>query len=610
MQAGNRSTIPDDDDVVFRDASSRTGTYDMSDDSQGGRGAFRPVMRGTHGAIASGCSLATLAGYDVMRKGGNAIDAGVAVGICQCVVEHDRTTLGGVAPIIIYDARRKKVTTVGGLGRWPAAASPAYFRQFGNKFPAGIATTITPAAMDAWLLALERYGTMKFADVAEKALIYAEEGFPVSEVLREDIVEYEPGFRKWPSTAKVFTPRGHIPAVGEMLKQPALASSLRKFVQVEHQAARRGRIAGLQAIRKYFYEGPVARSMVAFSQQHGGLISMDDLRNFRVREEEPVRLRYGNIDVYTCGTWTQGPALLQVLGMLRGYDVRRMGHNATAYIHTVVEAVKLAFADRDAYYGDPDFVHVPLRELLSEAYCSERRKLIDPERAAPDLPEPGMVRGAKPYFGGRAPHLDEPDEPDDGLTPDTTVLCTMDAAGNILCAAPSDPVLRHMIVPELGFGMSPRGTQSWLHPNHPAVLAPGKRPRLTTNPVLALKNGKPYLAVATPGGDVQPQSMLQALLNAHVFGANAQRATELPRFASFSAPNSFYPHRRYPGQLAAETRIASGILDELSALGHKIKRWPPMSGNAGGVCMIVRDSKTGVLHAGADPRRDGYAEAY
>ena len=606
---GGRAAAPDDH-VAFRDASSREGVYNVADEGGGGRGALRPVLRGARGAVSSGHALATLAGYDVMRRGGNAIDAGVAVGVCLCVVEHDRTSFGGVAPIIIYDAAKKKVTTISGLGCWPAAATPENFiKRYGNKFPAGIATSITPAAMDAWLMALERYGTMSFSDIAEPALEYAQNGFPVSEVLHGDIVEYEPGFRDWPSTAQVWAPRGRIPAVGSMLRQPALAASIKRFMQVERRAAKRGRKQGLRALRDHFYLGPVAKAMAAFCQKQGGMLTLDDIRNFHVREEPAVRLKYGDAEVYTCGPWTQGPVLLQVLALLRGIDLKALGHNSARYIHTICEAVKIAYADRDAYYGDPDFVHVPLKELLSEAYCRDRRRLIDRRKALPDMPEPGRVRSAQPYFGRSAPHLDA-DADEAQLSPDTTILNAIDRAGNIFCSAPSDPVLRHMIVPDLGFGISPRGTQSWLHPNHPSVLAPGKRPRLTTQPVLALKKGKPYIAVGTPGGDVQPQAILQTLLNIELFGMNVQQATEVPRFASFSFPNSFYPHRSHPGELRVEARVGSEVRDELAAKGHKVKAWPEWSGNAGGVCAIVRDQKSGVLDAGADPRRDGYALAW
>jgi gamma-glutamyltranspeptidase/glutathione hydrolase len=608
-EARSRSTNYDDH-VAYRDASSRVRRNDMVTDPEA-RCAYRPVARGVNGAVSSGHMLATLAGYDVLRKGGNATDAGVASGVCLCVVEHDRTSFGGVAPIILYDAKSGKVTTIGGLGRWPAAVSLDYFqRNFGGRMKAGIATSITPAAMDAWLLALERYGTMSFAEIAQAALAYAEGGFPVSEVLREDIIEYAEGFKEWPSTAAIYTPRGKIPEVGELLKQPALAASIRRFMDVERKAGKRSRKAGLRALAQHFYEGPVARTMVEFCQRHGGLLTLEDLRRFRVKEEPPVKLRFGDLTVYTCGPWTQGPVLLQVLALLRAYDVGAFGHNSVDYIHTIVEAIKLAYADRDAYYGDPDFVRVPLRELLSEEYCRQRRTLIRRDRAWPDMPAPGKVTAAQPYFGRRPPHEDARQAEELAASPDTTVLAAIDGAGNIFCSAPSDPVLRHMIVPELGFGISPRGTQSWLHPSHPSVVAPGKRPRLTTNPVLALRKGKPCLALGTPGGDVQPQAMLQVLLNIESFGMNAQRATEEPRFASFSFPNSFYPHRSRPGEVSVETRIAPETIAGLEARGHKVKRWPLWSGNAGGACVIFRDARTGLLQAGADPRRDASAIAW
>jgi len=596
-------------DTIYRDSASRLGMYDMIA-QDGSRGAYRPIARGTHGAVTSGHMLATMAGHDVLRAGGNAFDAGVAAGLCLCVVEHDRVSLGGVAPIIVYDARDGKVTTISGLGRWPKAASLDYFREhYGGEFKPGMGTTITPAAMDAWLLCLKKFGTLRFEEVVAQALLYAEKGFPVSEVLREDIIEYYDGFKDWPTNAAIFAPDGKIPDVGDLIRQPALANSLRRFIAVEREAGAAGRAEGLDAIRRYFYEGPVAERLVAFCQEHGGLLTMEDMTSFSVRCEAPVKLGFGEFELYTCDTWTQGPALLATLALLKGFDLKALGHNSVAYIHTIAEAIKLAFADRDAYYGDPDFVSVPLDELLSEAYCRERRELIDPDRAWPTMPPCGEVAGARPYFGRTPPHEEAPAV---GVqaAPDTTVASVIDGEGNIFCTAPSDPCLRHIMDSELGFGLSPRGTQSWLHPNHPSVLAPGKRPRLTTNPVLVLRDGRPWMALCTPGGDVQPQAMLQVFLNIAVFGMNAQQATEMPRFTSFSFPASFYPHRMRPGALAVEERVGDPVLEGLASKGHKIKRWPAWSGDVGGACVIVRDPNTGLLHGGADPRRDACATAW
>lgn len=596
-------------DTIYRDSATRLGIYDMIDPN-GSRGTYRPIARGLNGAVASGHMLATMAGYDILRRGGNAFDAGVAAGLCLSVVEHDRVSLGGVAPIILYQAKTGQVTTVSGLGRWPKAVTLDYFRDHhGGKFQPGMGTTVTPAAMDAWLLTLRLFGSLRFEDVAEHALGYAEDGFPVSEVLREDIVEYYDGFKDWSTNREIFAANGTIPAVGDIIRQPALAKSLREFIAIERTVEPRSRVDGLNAIRRHFYEGPMAERLVTFCQDHGGLLTMEDMTTFAVRNEPPVKLDFGEYELFTCDTWTQGPALLATLALLKGYDLGALGHNSTAYIHTITEAVKLAFADRDAYYGDPDFVHVPLDELLSEDYCRKRRALIDPEQAWTRIPPFGKVKGAEGYFGRKPPHETEA-APAEELVPDTTVVSVIDREGNIFCAAPSDPCLRHIIDPELGFGLSPRGSQSWLHPNHPSVLAPGKRPRLTTNPVLVLRQGKPWMALCTPGGDVQPQAMLQVFLNIAVFGMNVQQATEVPRFTSFSFPASFYPHKIRPGELAMESRIEKSVVDALAAKGHKIKIWPAWSGDVGGACVIIRDLVTGLLHAGADPRRDACAVAW
>lgn len=595
-------------ETVFRDASTRLGSHDMVG-ADGPRAAYRPIARGLNGAVASGHLLATMASHDVLREGGNAFDAGVAGGLCLCVVEHDRTSFGGVAPIILFEAATGTVSTLDGLGTWPLAVSLDWFKQkHGGKFTPGMSTSVTPLAMDAWLLALRKFGTWTFEQAVEAALMYAEDGFPVSEVMREDIIEYFDGFANWPANAEIFTPGGKIPEVGDVLKQPALAKTIRKLIEVERVAASLGREAAIDAVRDYFYRGEIGRKLVEFSQANEGLLAMADMEACVAKEEEACRLGFLGYEVFTCGPWTQGPALLQTLALLEPYDLRAMGHNSAEYIHTVTEATKVAFADRDAYYGDPLFVDVPLDELLAPAYSEERRRMIDPASAWPSMPPFGEVKGAKPYFGRTPPHVEEP-AIGKSTGPDTTILSVIDKAGNIFVSSPSDPALRHMIHPELGFGISHRGTQSWLHPNHPSVLAPGKRPRLTTNPVLILKDGKPWMALCTPGGDVQPQAMLQTLLNIIVFGMNPQTATEAPRFVSFSFPATFYPHRMQPGQLAVEGRIDEATVEELRAKGHKIKAWPDWTGNAGGVCVIVRDEDTGVLNAGADPRRDAYAVA-
>ena len=457
-------------DPIYRDASTRVGTHDMVGE-EGTRAAFRPIARGARGAVSSGHMLASVVGCDVLRRGGNAADAGVAVGLCLCVVEHDRTGFGGVAPIIYYDAKTGRVATIAGLGRWPKAISLDYFKQHhGGRFSPGMSTSLTPLAMDAWLVALQRFGTWTFEQIVEPALAYAEDGFPVSEVLREDIVEYFDGFQRWPANADVFSPRGRVPDVGDMLRQPALANSIRRMIEVERKAGG-DREAGIQAVRDFFYRGAMGRELIAFSEAQGGLLSMADMEEAEASIEDSVSFTFGEYELHACNAWTQGPALLQVLALLNGIDLRAMGHNSADYVHTLTEAIKVAFADRDAYYGDPKFVPVPFDELLSDAYSAERRKLIDPTKAWIEMPPPGTLRGAKPYFGRRPPHEEEPATGEQS-NPDTTIGAVIDRDGNIFCAAPSDPALRHPIDAKLGFGISPRGTQSWLHPNHPSVLAP------------------------------------------------------------------------------------------------------------------------------------------
>jgi gamma-glutamyltranspeptidase/glutathione hydrolase len=355
--------------------------------------------------------------------------------------------------------------------------------------------------------------------------------------------------------------------------------------------------------------GDIAQRIAAFHREQGGLLTGADLAGFRTPVERSLAVRFGDYEVHGCGPWCQGPALLQALALLAPLDLARAGHNTAAYLHTVTEALKLAFADREAFYGDPDFVDVPMAELLQPDYARERAALIDPGRAWPEMPPPGdPVRRARcpPGREDARPAATAPR----GMPGDeggTSYVCVVDRHGNAFSATPSDVSFDTPVVPGTGLAVSSRGSQSRVDPGHPAGLAPGKRPRLTPNPALVLRQGRLFMPFGTPGGDVQCQAMLQVFLNVTLFGMDPQRAVEAPRVATFSFPSSNAPYPYAPGRLSVEEGIDPGVAAELARRGHDVAWWPPWVWKAGAVCGIVVDPETGVMSAGADPRRESYA---
>ena len=560
--------------------------------------AYQPTVTGSRYMISAGHYLATQAGFEILENGGNAVDAGVAAGIALGVVQCDIVQFSGVAPIMIYLAERDEVVTVSGLGYWPAATDPRYFiDELGGKIPTGVRRTVVPAAPDAWIQALERFGTMRFGEVAAAAIRYARDGFTVQPLLARSVANHLEAYRRWPGNAAVFLREGEPPAVGSLLVQSELAASIQHMADEEAAAAKRGRAAGLAAAHDAFYRGDLAVAMVRHQAEEGGWLSREDLGAFASAIEPPVRYRYEGTDVYVCGPWCQGPVLAQMLSLLEGHDLRGLGHNSADYIHVVTEAMKLAFADREHHYGDPRFVDVPLERLLSADYAAERRRLIRPDAAWPDMPPAGLARGrpvgeAPPVAAG-APVLD----------PDTSYVCVVDAAGNAFSATPSDGAYGAPLVPGLGFCPSPRGSQSFAREGHPSSVAPGKRPRLTPNPALARRPGELTMPFGTPGGDSQCQGMLQVFLNVLTFGMDVQEAVEAPRFISSSFPSSFEPHASSPGRLDVEARIEAPVREALAARGHRVAAAEPLWSGAAAVCLVKSDLGTGTLWGGADPRR-------
>jgi gamma-glutamyltranspeptidase/glutathione hydrolase len=562
---------------------------------------FAARAEGSRHMAAAANRLAAQAALHVLEAGGNAVDAGVAGGLTLNVVHCEFTHFAGVAPIMIWLAESGRALTIDGLGGWPAKADPAYFRaHHGGRIPPGIRRSVVPGAPGAWITALERFGTMSFTDVAAPALRFAREGFVVSRLFNHIVSELRAEFARWPANAALFLPGGAPPATGSVFKLPELAATLELLCHAERKAAiGGGRAAGLAAVRDAFYRGDIARAIDDFYRREDGWLSYDDLARHRTIVEPATTARYRTTEILTCGPWCQGPVLGQALAILDHCDLSALAHNSAPYIHVVVETLKLAFADRERWYGDPNFVHVPLAGLLDRDYARERRALIDPGKAIGGMAPAGVPRGAacgdrmtSPDPGARA-----------AVNLDTSFICTADRHGNLFAATPSDGCFGSPMVPGLGLCPSSRGAQSWTDPRHQSVLAPGKRPRLTPSPAIAIRDGRWFMPFGSPGDDLQPQAMLQFLLNQIVFGMDPQAAVEAPRFATLSFPRSFEPHEFIPDRMVAEARIDGDCLQTLRGLGHDPVAWEDWDWRAGCVCAVIRDRETGLLQGAADPRR-------
>ncbi len=570
----------------------------------------RPEIQGSRFAVSSGHYYASQAAFEILQAGGNAIDAGVAGGLALGVLQSDLVSVAGVAPIILWDAERAQMCTISGLGGWPEAADIGYFqRAHGGAIPVGPMRTVVPSAPAAWIAALDRFGTMSFGDVAHYAVRFARDGFPMNALLRQTIVDNLKNYAAFPYAAGIYLANdGEPPAIGELFYQKDLGASLQFMIDQESAALAKGadRRQGLQSARDAFYKGDLARTITDYYASVGGWLTMQDLANLQVGFEPPVATGFGDWQVFGCGPWCQGPALLQKLNLLKRFDLKSFGLNSVDYIHAHVEATKLAMSDRDAYFGDPRFVDVPIERLLSDEYAEAQAARIDMRHAFAEMPPPGDAAGA-PWRGAPIPSPSG-GEPHPGGALDTSYLCVVDAKGNVFSATPSDGSYNGAVVPGTGMNISPRGVQSWTDPAHPSSIAPGKRPRLTPNPAIAVRgNGKAFLPLGTPGGDVQTQAMAQTFANVAVFGMGPQAAVEQPRFASYSFPSSFEPHDYHPGLLRIEGKIAAATGADLGARGHRVERWPDRTWLAGSICMILDDRETGMKSAGADPRRVAYA---
>ncbi len=569
---------------------------------------LRPEITAARGIVAGGRNFSVAAGLRMLERGGNAVDAGVAAVFAASVVEISHFGFGGECPLMIYDAKTKRVVVVNGQGPAPKAATPDLFKAKGKVDGNGPLAATVPAVMDSLSIALAEYGTMRLEDVMAPAIACAD-GFPMYAFLRGYLVRERKATEKWEWSKKTYYADGRIPEVGEVFRQPNLAKTLREIVAAERAAFEktRERKTAIRAGRDAFYKGPIARRIADADRAEGGVLAYEDLAGFRGRIEEPVKTTFHGFEVFKAGPWDQGPVLLQTFNILGGLDLAAMGRDSADYIHTVHEAIKLAYDDRNAYYGDPDFVKVPLKGLLSAGYADLRRKLIgqqaflehrpgDPFAFDPDVKAPTLRY--TPHSQGEAPRA----EPGD-----TTCVDAADADGNLFSATPSSGWLLGgaFLAGDTGVPLSNRMQIFDLDPASPNVLAGGKRPRTTLTPTILLKDGKPFLAISTPGGDSQDQQIANVLLNLIVFRMGLQEAIEAPRINSLHPFSSFDDHKSEPGVLEIESRVPAATLEELKKRGHKLKVLAPY-GMPTGVVAVGVNPRTGTLRGGADVRRERF----
>ena len=580
----------------------------------------RPVIRARRFAVTSGHYLATAAGFRILDRGGNAFDAAAATALVLALVCPQWNGLGGEVPVLLYSAADRRVYAVSGQGVAPRALTLDWCRRNSvTLLPAtGYTSACVPAVVGTWCEVLKRWGTLALADVAAPAIELADAGYPVYPLLRGVLAANASTFRStFPTTADIYLSRdGGIPAVGEIVRNPDFAATLRRLCDAE-RAQCGTRVAGIESACDAFYRGPIAHRIVDFITRNptpdgtgpaarAGLLTVDDFAGWRATVEEPVRLAWRGLDVCKCGPWTQGPVFLQQLALLDGFDLAAMGHNSPDALHAIVECAKLAMADREAYYGDPAFDTVPLDRLLSRDYATVRRALIG-DRASQELRPGDVGRGAPDYvtFDVAAQQRSlstnpksQIRDPQSGL--DTTHLDVADAAGNFVAATPSGGwIPTSPVVAGVGFPLGTRAQIFYLDPRRPNALAPGKRPRTTLTPTLVLRDGAPYMALGTEGGDAQDQWSLHFLLNHEVFGLDLQAAADAPLVESQHAPSSFHPRRGHPAKLMAEGRIPAATIEALRARGHNVE---VIGDWVSGQVMCVKRDAGDRLAAAASPK--------
>jgi len=606
----------------------------------------RPEIEGTFGVVTSTHWIATAVGMATLEKGGNAFDAGVATAFTLQVVEPHLNGPGGDVPVIVHDTRRGRTEVICGQGPAPAGATIAHYRDdLGlDLVPGtGLLAACIPGTFDTWMTLLRDYGTMRLADVLSPAIDYAKNGFPLVERASATIDTVKDQFREhWPTSAAVYLPNGKVPAPGTIFTNPKLAETYERILR-EAQNGGGSRENEIERARQAWSQGFVAEAIDRFcrtqevmdtsGRRHHGVLTGQDMAGWQATIEAPIFYDYGRYRVMKAGPWTQGLATLQTLALLKGFDLDALSPVSAEFIHLQVEATKLAFADRDTFYGDPKFVNVPVDVLLSDIYNEQRRKLIT-DRASMEL-RPGTVTGfgkqvdirlasgvrsAVENSGAGEPTVgridwthDEDDLPDvtqarermGAIPGDTVHFDIIDRDGNMVTATPSGGWLHSSpVIPELGFPLGTRAQMFWLDEEHPAALMPGKRPRSTLTPTMALRDGEPYLAWGSPGGDQQDQWITQFFLR-HVHAKmNLQEAIDAPAWHSEHFPSSFWPRKARPGVMVVESRVPDATVRELRARGHQVEVGPDWSEGR-----LTAASKVGRRRrAAANPRgMQGYA---
>ena len=592
--------------------------------AQSRREPERPLkqpVRGVHGAIAAGSEWATEAGMHTYYKGGNAVDVGVASMFAGSVSELSHYGFGGEASILIR-TKDGKVHSIAGLGTMPKLASAEMFRnrplqpfEVTERDPgglkgiipaAGLMPALVPGMVDGALVALRDYGSMSFEQVIAPAIDLAD-GFALDDMRASSIAYSQPFFNMWPTSKAHFLPNGRPLRTGEIFRQPDLAHTLRAMAEVEKKALAAGatREAAIDKVRDYFYRGEIARKIDAFSKANGVLLRYEDLAAFKVQPEEPVSTTFKGYRVYKNGFWSQGPAMIEALNILDGFD-DQPAFNSAAYIHRVVEALKLAYADRDTYYGDPKFNHIPADVLLSKEYGAERRKLITDKASQEFLP--GAIHGKPGHHPSEETIAHIPLDPV-LMAHDTTCVDAIDKDGMMFSATPSGAWLPSVIAGDTGIPLSVRAQSFVLIPGSPNELGPGKRPRVTLSPTLVTSaDGKPVAVLSTPGGDTQEQGLLQVMFNSLIFRMNAENSIEVPRFGTRHLVSSFDNHAWERGDLQLDDRIPAAVAADLTARGHHVSTMSRYSNGTAPV--LIRVLGGGAIEAGADPYYNRSAHAW
>lgn len=591
----------------------------------------KPVLHGRHWVAITGKPLAATAGAMIFQRGGNAVDAACAMLGATCTM-YDVLSWGGETQVLIYNPHTKKVYGINALGVAPTGITPEFFKERGMEYPPayGPLAAVTPGTPGGLIVMLAEFGTLSLKDVLEPSIQMAK-GYPIEKQLADSIERGKERIKEWPYSREVLLPHlgeeREAPHAGEIFRQPDLLDTLEKLVKAEQKALDEGksRKEAIYAAYDRFYKGDIAEEFVRGCQEQGGLITMEDLANWKVYIEEPVMTKYKEIEVYKLTSWVQGPVLLQMLNMLENVDLKSMGYNSVNYIHALYQVMNLAYADRDFYYGDPYFPpQEPMKGLLSKEYAKERLKKIDWNVNDPDV-KPG---DPYPFEEKKNPYLDlletwsnvgsaekerrteiDASAFEDAFTAGTTSIQAADKEGWIVSATPSGGWIPACIAGKTGIGMSQR-MQSFVldeAKNPFNVVAPGKRPRATLTPSLAIKDGKPFLSFAVQGGDTQDQNMLQFFLNVVEFGMNVQEACEAANIVSYQMQSSFDKHVASPGKLRLNEKVPQKIRDNLADMGYELDYRKYTSGP---ITAIYYDWKHGTFWGGASNFGEDYGIAW